>query len=83
MMLEFSIHLEILKLKFMNNISVFKILLTCYFIENILARIKSTYITSFREDIKHAFPKAVSEYNGEGHQTNPRERLSASPERSS
>jgi len=67
----------------MNNISLLQIVLTCYFIENILARNKSSYITPFREVVKHGVPKAVSEFNGEGHQTNPRETLSASPERSS
>jgi hypothetical protein len=65
----------------MNNISLLQILLTGYFIENILARNKSSYITPFREHVKHAVPKAVSEFNGEGHQTNYREKLSASPER--
>jgi hypothetical protein len=67
----------------MNNISLLQIVLTCYFIENSLARNKSSYITPFREVVKHGVPKAVSEFNGEGHQTNPRETLSASPERSS
>jgi len=67
----------------MNNISLLKILLTCYFIENILGRNKSSYITPFRKDIKHAVPKAVSEFKGEGHQSNPRETLSASLERRS
>jgi hypothetical protein len=67
----------------MNNISLLKILLTCYFIENILPRNKSSYITPFREVVRHTVPKAVSEFSVEGHQTNPRETLSASPERRS
>jgi len=67
----------------MNNISLLQILLTCYFIENILARNKSSYITPFRENVKHVVPKAVSEFSVEGHQTNPRETFSASPERRS
>lgn len=40
-----------------------------------------SYITPFHEYITHAVPKVVSEFNDEGHQTNPREMLIASPGR--
>ena len=51
------------------------------FIETILARNKSSYITPFRKDVKYAVLKALSEFNSEGHRTSLCETLSASPER--
>lgn len=48
-----------------------KIPVTCYFIENIRVLNQSPYITLFREEMKHAVPKAASEFNDEGHRTSP------------